>query len=473
MTRPSDGPVNRWDVARGLAAWLAAALPAFLLITLLWLDFYASQPFAYIALGALALAFPVLVRRIGVPRSNRFVYILLFTGLAFAVLSVLTGWGNGLTDEPFTTPRFASFLLSGHDPYTQQMVFTYQQYGATLPSRSYYVYLPLLMFLQIPGISYKWFTLACWALTVLIVRHRFDTAILLAQPYVVVLAASGYNDFPVLLLLTLGLVGFEGRRQKWAEYLSLGCKQFANIFVFVYYAARRRWVDSAVTVAVTVAFLVPFLVWGGTGVLCPALLANRLASCPSGGGAALLLNYPVWIVWIYAVFYVPLVAIVARHFSPRRSLAFDLRRLAVLPALVVVGASAVGIGLSLFVLVASRIPTPGLGTIAGSLGGIAGTVAWSLAWNGPWRRDLEARRFGARATGKVLACHGLLVAFGLLIVGGWTYLGGPSIAAVALGLSVGVAACTAAIWRLDLVDRTSPDRRRALAMYVETDASSG
>ena len=102
---------------RYLAAWLAAALPAFAIITLLWLYFGRTSPFAYIAIGLFALTFPVIVRRLGVPRRVSFVYFLLVIGIAFGVLSILTGWGNGLTDEPFTTPRFAGFLLSGHDPY--------------------------------------------------------------------------------------------------------------------------------------------------------------------------------------------------------------------------------------------------------------------------------------------------------------------------------------------------------------------
>ncbi len=450
-------------IVRYLAAWFAGALPAFLIITLLWLYAGRTTPFGYLALGAFALAFPVMVRRLAVPRRTDFVYFLLLAGIAFGILSILTGWGNGLTDEPFTTPRFASFLLSGHDPYTTQMVFTYQQYGKTLSSRSYYVYLPLLMFLQIPGISYKWFTLGCWTVMVLLARKRFDTASMLAQPYVLLIAASGYNDLPVLLLLTLGFVGIEGRRQKWAEYLSLGCKQFANAFVFVYYVVRRRWVDSVVTVGVTAAFLVPFVIWGGFGVLCPAVFANRLASCPSGGSANLLLNYPVWAVWVVAVFYLSALAVV-RNWSRRPSVESRLARgkiararFAVLPAVAIVAASAVGFGLAMYVVtgvVAGSTPT---GETAAAFVGVAAAILWMIAWNG-WGQPAPSGSAPHRTGPRRLACLLLFLGIALITTAGWSASGRGPVTGVTLGLSLGAVVSSALGWWWDLWKRDrSPD----------------
>lgn len=443
-------------ILRYLAAWFAGALPAFLIITLLWLHPGRTTPFGYLALGAFALAFPVMVRRLGVPRRIDFVYFLLLAGIAFGILSILTGWGNGLTDEPFTTPRFAGFLLSGHDPYTTQLVFTYQQYGQTLSSRSYYVYLPLLMFLQIPGISYKWVTLGCWALMVLLARKRFDTASVLAQPYVLLIAASGYNDLPVLLLLTLGFVGLGGRRQKWAEYLSLGCKQFANAFVFVYYLVRRRWVDSLVTIGVSAAFLVPFLVWGGPAVLCPAVFANRLPSCPAGGNAALLLNYPVWAVWVVAVFYVSASRIV-RDWSRRPSIESRLSRVklararfASLPALAIVAASAVGIGLATFVVVTIEIGLATTGVIlAAALGGFA-AVLWSLAWNGTRVSPATPGPALHGAALRLVVCLLLLLGLDLLTTWAWFATGRGPLTGLTLGLSIGVVVSSALGWWWDV-----------------------
>ncbi len=440
------------STVRYLAAWFAAALPAFAIITLLWLFFGQTSPFAYVAIGLFALSFPVVVRRLGVPRRVNFVYFLLAVGVAFGVLSILTGWGNGLTDEPFTTPRFAGFLLSGHDPYVTQLVFTYQQYGETLSSRSYYLYLPLLMFLQIPGVDYKWFTLGCWVLIVLLARKNFDTASMLAQPYVLLIAASGYNDLPVLLLLTLGFVGFGGRRQKWAEYLSLGCKQFANAFLFFYYLARRRWFDSVLTLVVSAAFLVPFVLWDGTAVLCPSVFADRLSSCTAGASAGLLLNYPVWAVWIVAVFYVPAAAAVigwcARPSVATRFFHGRLRphRLARLPALAIVAASAGSLGLVVFDLAALAIGFTLPAVLADGLLGIGGAILWTLAWDGPWRVR-EGRAEAGGPTARRLFFSQLataVIALPLLI--GWVAVGGAPLPGMVVGIAFGVLANGGLLW---------------------------
>ena len=429
-------------VLRYSAAWLSGALPAFLIITLLWLYPGRTTPFAYIAVGAFALAFPVMVRRLGVPRRVEFVYFLLAAGVTFAIISVLTGWGNGLTDEPFTTPRFAAFTLAGHDPYTTQLVFTYQQYGKTLSSQSYYLYLPLLMFLQVPGTDYKWFAVGCWAVMVLLARRRFDTATLLAQPYVMLLAASGYNDLPVLLLLTLGFVGVEGRRQKWAEYLSLGCKQFANAFVVVYYLVQRRWRDTLITLVVSAAFLAPFFVWSGPAIICPAVFADRLSSCSGGSSAQLLLNYPVWAVWVVAVFYLP-VGVLARTWAARPRVAgtfarggVDPTRFAGLPALVVVGASAAAVGLCVFVAAGLVLGTTALGTVGSGAAAVAAAFLWSWGWNGPSRFAGQGT-LGPTPEGRRAACQ-LAIALALPTLALWVGLGRGGLEGMTVGLGLGV-----------------------------------
>jgi hypothetical protein len=386
-----DGAPRSPAVAWYATGWIVGALPAFLCITLLWLYFDQSQWFGDVAIGAFALMFPIMIARLGIPRRIGFVHFLLLVGLAFGAISIVTGWANGLTDEPFTTPKFAAFTLAGNNPYVTPLIFTYVQYGREYLSESYYLYLPALMFLQIPGISYKWFALGCWAVMVFLVRRRFDTATMLAQPYMVLIAASGYNDLVVLLLLTLGFVGIEGRRQKWAEYLSLGVKQFANVFVFGYYAFQRRWRDCAITLAVSAAFILPFLIWGGVAVICPAVFANRLSVCAAGASPGLLLNYPAWGVWILAVFYVPALLIVRRWVDRPGSAArlarwrVDRRWVAPIPSLLAVSGSAVGLGLSVFVIANVALGSSDGAFLGAQLLAIAAQAAWLVGWEGPWR----------------------------------------------------------------------------------------
>jgi hypothetical protein len=450
--RGSDIPVVRW-----FALWWAAFLPCALIITLLWLYSNQTQPFGYLALGAFALTFPVMLRRLGVPRTRETVYFLLCAGLAFGVVSILTGWANGLTDEPFTTPHFAGFVLSGHDPYVTQLVFSYSQYGRTIPSTSYYLYLPLLMFLQIPFVSYKWFTLGSWGLIVFLARRRFDTASMLAQPYAVLIAASGYNDLPVLLLLTLGFVGIEGRRQKWAEYLSLGCKQFANAFVIVYYLLRRRWVDVGITLGVSVAFLAPFLVWGGPAIICPAVFADRLSVCPVHSGASVLLNYPIWAVWLVAVFYLPLLAIL-RRWATRptviRALRLDSeierRRIASLPPVAVVGASAAAVGLAIFTVATVWLGTSSVAVLEAGALATATSVIWGLGWHGPFRSTAPLPSVASRPRTKLAVSEGLAAGLTLAVLAGVVAAGRPALMGVTWGLALGVLVNVVLIVRWDL-----------------------
>ena len=353
-TPPADREASRGRHLRYAAGWLAGAVPVFVMITALWLAFPTFGSTGTITVGAFALAFPVVVRRLGVPRRASFIWFMLFAGLAFAVVSILTSWGNGLTDEPFTTPRFVTLIWAHQDPYVTPLNFYYVQYGTRYYSHSIYPYLPLLMFLQIPFLSYKWFALACWAGMVLLVRNRFDAGVLVAQPYFAVMAASGYNDFPVLLLLTVGFVGFAGRRQRWAELLSLGAKQFANAIVILYYLVRRDWKNVLVTLGVSAAFILPFVVWSGPLALCSSVFANRLAACPNGGSAQYLLNYSVWPAWALAIFYPAIVRAtrtsaengrLARRLKGR---AFNVERLLRIPSFAIVAAAGALAAVSVF-----------------------------------------------------------------------------------------------------------------------------
>jgi putative flippase GtrA len=429
-------------VARYSLAWLAGALPAFAVITALWLypnDFHGVGE---ISLGAFALMFPVAVRQLRVPRRVGFVYFLLGAGIAFSIVSVLTGAGNGLTDEPYTTPRYVGLLLSHQDPYVVPLVFNYVQYGQTLHSHSIYLYGPLLMFFQVPGTDYKWFAVACWALMVLVVRKRFDIAVMLAQPYVAIIAASGYNDLVVLLFMTVAFVGFAGTRQKWAEWLSLGLKQFANLIVLVYYAINRDLRNFLLTAAISLAFILPFYLWSGSAVLCPAIVADRLPMC-AGGSPSYLLNYSVWVVWVVAVFYPPFVVRMRgyaqqdpwRRYLARAGLEFE--ELLRLPAFVVVGISGVFVNLCVFTLVGVRFGHATTIYLAASAAAFGTAMLWNFFWNRAW----TFRGRGDRSTAYHLGLYGTIQAGALgvnlavLYVG--VDLGGSALESQLLGIVVG------------------------------------
>jgi hypothetical protein len=445
-----------------LAGWLAGALPAFALITLLWLLPGTTTPFGIIGLGAYALAFPVMVRRLGIPRRPEFLTFLVVAGIAFAVVSIVTGWANQLTDEGFTTPRFASFVLSGHDPYTTALKFSYVAYGRQFTSMSYYVYLPLLMFLQVPGLPYKWFSLACWVATVAVVRKRFDVALMLAQPYVMLVAANGYNDLTVLLLLTVAFVGVEGRRPKWVEWLALGCKQFANVFVLAYYAVRRDWRNFVVTLGVSAAFVVPFLLWGGTAVLCPTIVANRLPSCPHTGGVQLLINYPVWVVWVAAIFYGSAFLLLRAALSRRPHAPSASRAMATVPferwpSLGVVALSAVVTGLGGFAVVGALAGFVGAGAMLAGVAAAGAAALWSWAWGGPWSYERLPEPQRRRSLGRIAACQLALVVVEVAAVGTAEGARTSTLLAGALGLIVGVATSYYLLVAWGLPAETTPE----------------
>lgn len=261
-------------------------------------------------LGIWALFYPLGIYRLRRVSLASLASFVAFAGLALALVSIATGWGNGLTDEPYAMPYFLGPLLSGHDPYATPIFVTYDQYGTVFhlgPVR--YIYLPVLLVFQpfvggASGYGYKLFAVAAWALTVYLVRKTPFAVIVLSQPYLALLAASGFTDFPALLLLTVGFVGFSGKRQNWATYLALGAKQFANVFVALYYLLRRDWKNLGIAIGVSVGWVLPFFVWDPGAFFCGAVLGAQ-GGCgnASGPGFFLHLNYWVWPVWVLAIFF--------------------------------------------------------------------------------------------------------------------------------------------------------------------------
>ncbi len=262
-------------------------------------------------LGIWALFYPLYVYRSRRVSLASFASWVAFAGLALAIASIATGIGNGLTDEPYVMPYFIGPLLHGQNPYSTPIYVTYVQYGTIYqvgPVR--YIYLPLLLFFQ-PflggGTGYKLFAVATWAATIYLLRKNPFAVIAVSQPYVALLAASGFNDFPALLLLTVGFVGLAGHPQKWATYLALGTKQFANVFVGIYYLIQRDWKNFGIAIGVSLAWILPFFLWSPSDYFCGAVLgAQGGCSHASAPGFFVHLNYWVWPVWVLAVYFVPL-----------------------------------------------------------------------------------------------------------------------------------------------------------------------
>jgi hypothetical protein len=238
-------------------------------------------------------------------RDRAFLATWVAVSLGVAIVSVVTGWHNGLTDEPFVTPAFAR---AWPNLYGTPISVAYDQYGMHLAvSHVYNVYLPGLAFAVIPGISYKWTAVAAWAATVYLLRGRGEAVVLWGGAWVALLAANGFNDFVPCLALTLTFVTLAGAPSKAAEVASLALKQFANLIVVAVHLYHRRWRDAVLAVVITAAILAPFAYLSPNGVVCHVLLIQP-GSCSQGAGSALgtgfvrHINYLLWPLFVVAVF---------------------------------------------------------------------------------------------------------------------------------------------------------------------------
>jgi len=235
------------------------------------------------------------------------VFLTLWVGVAVvgAVVSLVGGPLNGLTDEPFITPAFASAWPNLYGP---SVSVSYLQYGHPLTTPPLYdVYLPLLAFVKIPLVSYKWTALAAWLGSLYLLRHRHEAVVLWGGFWVGVMAANGFNDYVPFLVLTLTFVSLSGPWAKVAEIVGLALKQFANVIIVVVHLYHRRWGAALLAVVVTAAILAPFAYLSPGGVWCHVVLIDP-TGCGGGAGpvfgVAVLshLNYPLWVLFAAAVF---------------------------------------------------------------------------------------------------------------------------------------------------------------------------
>lgn len=274
-----------------------------------WGRFLALSPTATTtAAGLSGFAFAAAVYRARLTRLSSFARLLVVVALVLAVGSIVFGFFGGSTDEPAAMPVFIQPILHGQDPYATPVAIDYEWnsvlYGAThTPLSATYSYLPFLLFFQPFLVPYKWFALATWAVTVYLVRSRPMALVAIGQPYMALLSANGFNDFPALLLLTLALVGVAGSRRRWAEYLALGCKQFANFLVLAYYLIARDWRSALVTLGVSLAWVLPFLVWNPSAFLYRAVFFAGVGSGTGGGNLLNHVNYWAWPIWALGVYF--------------------------------------------------------------------------------------------------------------------------------------------------------------------------
>jgi hypothetical protein len=298
--RPSS---HRWTRAVEAGGAFAVGVGSvFLVLGTPVLETHAAGPVLFLALLlAFALAYGS-----GLYRRPEFLAAWVGAAAALALVSALTGFFNGLTDEPYATPAFVRLLP---DLYGHPLQLTYHQYGSgPLSIDDPFIYLPLMPFVQLPGLDYRVVTLGAWALTVGLLRRSPAAVVLMGSPWVAMLAANGFNDAVPLLLLTLTFVSLRGWSSRLAEVVSLGLKQFANAIIVVYYLWRRQWKEALLAVGITVAFLLPFAILDPSGVLCHAILLDPQPVCTSGNVVAFVigvfghLNYYVWPIWAFAVF---------------------------------------------------------------------------------------------------------------------------------------------------------------------------
>ncbi|MCI4365459.1 MAG: hypothetical protein L3K10_05285 [Thermoplasmata archaeon] len=236
--------------------------------------------------------------------------LLIALGGGLAIVSVLTGGLNGLSDEPYSTPAYASL---GWGLYSHPVAFAYLQYGTPHFERSYDVYLPLLTFVQIPGIDYRWVSLAAWGGTLSLLRRDATALAGFATPWIPLLAANGQNDFVPILALTLALTVPLGRYRWPAEALALALKQLANIVVVVYHLARREYLRAVATVVLTAAILAPFLYLDAGGVWCHVIVGDPGSTCQGRPWTFFVFKRNFWLypAWAAVVFYYP----IARFFE--------------------------------------------------------------------------------------------------------------------------------------------------------------
>ncbi|MGA8303640.1 MAG: hypothetical protein WA691_09310 [Thermoplasmata archaeon] len=236
---------------------------------------------------------------------------IIIIGLGVAVFSVFTGILNGFSDEPYSTPAYASL---GWSLYSKEIAITYVQYGTVHFESSYDVYLPLLTFVQVPGLDYRWVSLTAWAGSLYFLRRNSLALAGFATPWIALLAANGQNDFVPLFAMTLALTVPLGRYGWAAEAFSLALKQWANVVVFAYHLVRREYLRAVAAAAITAAILAPFIYLDANGVWCHVIVGDPGTTCMARPWTFFVFKRNYWLYpsWVAVVFFGPLRTLLGR-----------------------------------------------------------------------------------------------------------------------------------------------------------------
>ncbi len=274
---------------------------------LLWLSFISAPVFPYADLAvALSPLVPAgLVVRWKLDRRTAF-RLLFGVAAAFALLAVVTGFGNGLTDERWSLPADGSLLWHGLNPYST-LHYVYSPQTGKLQNVEYMWEFPLTAVFAWPFADYAVPMLLCWIGMCWVLRSRF-AGLFVATPFVALLAVNGFGDLAPLLLLSLAYS--YSAKGWWAEYLAAGFKQFASAVAVVRRLLKRDWRGAAALTGFLIALCLPFFLWDPSAFTCEALTFQIPPGCPTQpfqphGYAAWWglfdINYALWVGWVVAM----------------------------------------------------------------------------------------------------------------------------------------------------------------------------
>jgi hypothetical protein len=300
---------TRWEAVLVLLAALAT-------VPLLVGTTFANATFLIVPIFVLTVAVGYGASRVH-REESWLVPALIGIGVAIAVVSVVTGILNGLSDEPYSTPAFAPL---GLQMYSRSVTITYVQYGTSHTETVYDVYLPLLTYVQVPGLDYRWVSLAAWAGTLYLLRRDPLAQAGFSTTWIPLLAANGQNDFVPLFAVTLALVVPLGASGWLAEAFSLALKQWANVVVFLYHLARGEVLRALAAIAITAAVLAPFVLVNASGVWCHVIVGNSGTSCTANPWTFFVFKRNYWLYpsWVAVVYFYPLTRGIRRLGDRRR-----------------------------------------------------------------------------------------------------------------------------------------------------------
>lgn len=235
------------------------------------------------------------------PVAARWILLLLAGGGAL----VLLDWPATLTDEDDYMSRALGDLVAGRNPYATAHggdVLVEYPWGTTWRDHweTTYPYLPALAFLQIPGLDYRWTSLLAYGLLLGALRERPGGFLAFGNPLVMVLAASGFNDFVALALLAWGLRG----RGLAYRALAAASKQLVLPLLLLDAALRRDWRPAAFAIGIAALATLPFVL-ADPAAFWHSAVSQHAAKVPKLGK---FLNY-----WLYPLFAVAVLVPDARR----------------------------------------------------------------------------------------------------------------------------------------------------------------